>query len=187
MAAMASLALPGMSGFASEIAVFLGMTTSDIYSSPFRTVTIGLSAVGLILTPIYLLSMVRQVFYGTGANLVCDVVPTCDLDDLDLKTQGNEEPACFGTNCVLPVNSRFEDASPREVFIAACFLALIIAIGVYPKLPMQLYDVKTVAVNAQVRDSYAHVTQDNPQLYAKSVWNSTMAETHSPPLLGIIK
>jgi NADH dehydrogenase subunit M (EC 1.6.5.3) len=50
--AMASLALPGMSGFAGEIAVFMGMTTSDVYGSTFRTVTVFLSAVGLILTPI---------------------------------------------------------------------------------------------------------------------------------------
>jgi NAD(P)H-quinone oxidoreductase subunit 4 len=61
---MASLALPGMSGFASEIAVFLGVTTSDVYSDSFKVVVVLLAAVGLILTPIYLLSMLRQVFYG---------------------------------------------------------------------------------------------------------------------------
>lgn len=64
-ASMASLALPGMSGFVSELSVFLGVTTSDVYSSPFKVVVVLLSAVGLILTPIYLLSMLRQVFYGT--------------------------------------------------------------------------------------------------------------------------
>lgn len=61
---MASLALPGMSGFVGELTVFLGVTSSDVYSSPFKIVVIFLSAVGLILTPIYLLSMLRQVFYG---------------------------------------------------------------------------------------------------------------------------
>ncbi|MEY2985649.1 MAG: dehydrogenase subunit 4, Involved in photosystem cyclic electron flow, partial [Cyanobacteriota bacterium] len=44
--AMASLALPGMSGFASELAVFVGVSTSDIYSPTFRTVTVFLAAVG---------------------------------------------------------------------------------------------------------------------------------------------
>ncbi len=43
---MASLALPGMSGFASELAVFVGITSGDIYSSTFRTVTVFLAAVG---------------------------------------------------------------------------------------------------------------------------------------------
>ena len=38
--AMASLALPGMSGFVSELAVFVGVATSDIYSPTFRTVII---------------------------------------------------------------------------------------------------------------------------------------------------
>lgn len=61
---MASLALPGMSGFVGEITVFLGVTTSDVYSSSFKVVVVFLSAVGLILTPIYLLSMLREVFYG---------------------------------------------------------------------------------------------------------------------------
>jgi NAD(P)H-quinone oxidoreductase subunit 4 len=62
-AAMASLALPGMSGFISELTVFLGFTDSS-FSSPFRVVTILLAAVGLILTPIYLLSTLRRVFCG---------------------------------------------------------------------------------------------------------------------------
>ena len=61
---MASLALPGMSGFVGELTVFLGVTTSDVYSTNFKIVVLLLSAVGLILTPIYLLSMLREVFYG---------------------------------------------------------------------------------------------------------------------------
>jgi NAD(P)H-quinone oxidoreductase subunit 4 len=61
---MASLALPGMSGFVGEIMVFLGIAGSDVYSSSFKVIVILLSAVGVILTPIYLLSMLRAVFYG---------------------------------------------------------------------------------------------------------------------------
>jgi NAD(P)H-quinone oxidoreductase subunit 4 len=152
---MASLALPGMSGFASEISVFVGMAASDIYSSTFRTVTVFLAALGVILTPIYLLSMLRQVFYNSGPVPTCDLAPTCDITDTDLKNQGDQEAVCFGTSCVLPVNADFSDARPREVLIAACFLALIIGIGFYPKLATQMYDAKTVAVNVQVRQSYA--------------------------------
>ncbi len=62
---MASLALPGMSGFVGEISVFLGLTASEAYSDAFKVTVILLSAVGIILTPIYLLSMLRRVFYGT--------------------------------------------------------------------------------------------------------------------------
>lgn len=62
--AMASLALPGMSGFVGELMVFLGIASSDVYGSSFKVVVVLLSAVGVILTPIYLLSMLRQVFYG---------------------------------------------------------------------------------------------------------------------------
>jgi NAD(P)H-quinone oxidoreductase subunit 4 len=45
---MASLALPGMSGFVAELVVFFGLITSPKFM---------LMAIGMILTPIYLLSM----------------------------------------------------------------------------------------------------------------------------------
>jgi NAD(P)H-quinone oxidoreductase subunit 4 len=187
ISAMASLALPGMSGFASELSVFVGVTTSDIYGSTFRTVTVFLASVGVILTPIYLLSMLRQVFYNSGAVPTCDITPSCDITDVELQNQGDQEAVCFGTNCVLPAEAEFSDARPREVFIAACFLVLIIGIGIYPKMAMQMYDVKTVAVNAQVRQSYTEIAQGNPQIYAKGFLVPQIAESEVAPVLGIVK
>lgn len=187
IAAMASLALPGMSGFASELAVFIGFTTSGVYSETFRMVTVFLSAVGLLLTPVYLLSMLKQVFYGSGNALVCDVVPSCDLNDLDLKIQGNEEAACFGNSCDLPIQATFTDATPREVLIAACFLSLIVAIGFYPKLATQMYDVKTVAVNSQVQDVYLEMAQTNPQIYAGNLNPPAFSRSSAAPALGIVQ
>ncbi|NJR50539.1 MAG: NAD(P)H-quinone oxidoreductase subunit 4 [Leptolyngbyaceae cyanobacterium CSU_1_3] len=70
---MASLALPGMSGFVGELAVFLGFTTSEAYNPAFKAVVILLSAVGLIVTPMYLLSMLREMFYGQEGNAVVGV------------------------------------------------------------------------------------------------------------------
>ncbi|HIK27139.1 MAG: photosynthetic/respiratory NAD(P)H-quinone oxidoreductase subunit D1 [Oscillatoriaceae bacterium SKW80] len=61
---LASLALPGMSGFVAELMVFVGFATSDVYNPIFKVVVIFLAAVGVILTPIYLLSMLREIFYG---------------------------------------------------------------------------------------------------------------------------
>jgi NAD(P)H-quinone oxidoreductase subunit 4 len=62
--AMASLALPGMSGFVAELMVFVGFATSDAYNLVFRVVIVSLAAIGVILTPVYLLSMLREIFYG---------------------------------------------------------------------------------------------------------------------------
>lgn len=62
--ALASLALPGMSGFVAELMVFVGFATSDAYNSTFKVVVVILAAVGVILTPVYLLSMLREIFYG---------------------------------------------------------------------------------------------------------------------------
>ena len=61
---LASLALPGMSGFVSELMVFTGFVTDEVYTLPFRVVMAALAAIGVILTPIYLLSMLREIFFG---------------------------------------------------------------------------------------------------------------------------
>lgn len=125
---MASLALPGMSGFVGELSIFLGLATSDVYSSVFKVVVVFLTAVGLILTPVYLLSMFRQVFYGQ-------------------------------TNSELKIEKYMGDASSREIFITACLLVPIIGIGLYPKIATETYDVKTVAIAAQVRNALPLVAQ----------------------------
>ncbi|NET26649.1 NAD(P)H-quinone oxidoreductase subunit 4 [Okeania sp. SIO1I7] len=180
VSAMASLALPGMSGFASELMVFVGVTSSDVYSSAFRTVTVFLAAVGLILTPIYLLSMLRQMFYSTGK------APACILKDTPYENEVLDEAVCYGTNCVLPANAIYTDARPREVAIAACFLVLIIGIGLYPKMATRMYDVKTVAVNSQVRQSYTFA-KANPQLFAKGPLFPKMPESEVLSVSGIFK
>ncbi len=61
---LASLALPGMSGFIAELMVFVGFAGSNAYDPTFKTIVIILAAVGVILTPIYLLAMLREIFYG---------------------------------------------------------------------------------------------------------------------------
>ena len=182
IASMASLALPGMSGFASELSVFVGVTTSDIYSPTFRTVTVFLAAVGVILTPIYLLSMLRSVFYGAGEGSTCELVDPGNFSD-----PGNQNANCFGTSCVLPSEAHFNDANPREIFIAACFLLLVVGIGFYPKLATGMYDATTVAVNAQVRDSYITIAESDPQIYAQGFLAPQIAKSEPAPILGTLR
>jgi NAD(P)H-quinone oxidoreductase subunit 4 len=177
---MASLALPGMSGFISELSVFVGVATSDIYSSPFRTVTIALAAVGVILTPIYLLSMLRQVFFNSGAAPVCALPSNTGVVSVE------QNSVCFGTNCVLPANAHFTDAKPREMFIAACLLLPIIGIGLYPKLLTQSYDATTVQIASRARTVVSTVAHQPLQ------WSTTTAaapalQSSTAELLGIVK
>ena len=61
---LASLALPGMSGFVSEITVFLGLTSNADFTVGFRVIAVVLAAIGVVLTPVYLLSLCRRVFFG---------------------------------------------------------------------------------------------------------------------------
>ena len=147
--AMASLALPGMSGFVAELSIFLGIANSDVYSQSFKVGIIFLTAVGLIITPIYLLSMLREVFYG------------------------KQNPA-------LKIEKFSIDVQPREIYITACLLIPIIAIGLYPKLVTDSYDVKTMEVNAKVNDALSVVAakEDNKlNVNLLSSW-------HSPALIA---
>ncbi|KAG8503642.1 hypothetical protein CXB51_001787 [Gossypium anomalum] len=61
---MASLALSGMSGFVAELIVFFGIITSQKYFLMPKILITFVMAIGMILTPIYSLSMSRQMFYG---------------------------------------------------------------------------------------------------------------------------
>lgn len=153
--AMASLALPGMSGFVGELAVFLGFATSDAYSTSFKVVIVVLAAVGVILSPIYLLSMLRTVFYGKeNAELLEEVTLT--------------------------------DAKPREAFIALCLLVPIIGIGLYPKLATQTYDVKTVAVTSEARNSLP-VVAEQPFHLTLPFSPPTVIGAETKDLAGIVK
>lgn len=62
---MGSLALPGMSGFVAELIVLWGLITSQKYLFMPKILLTFVIAIGMILTPIYSLSMSRQMFYGS--------------------------------------------------------------------------------------------------------------------------
>ncbi len=76
----ASLALPGMSGFVAELMVFVGFATSDAYNSTFKVIIIFLAAIGVILTPIYLLSMLREMLYGPENKELVDHTNLVDAE-----------------------------------------------------------------------------------------------------------
>jgi len=61
---------------------------------------------------------------------------------------------------------------------------LIVGIGFYPKMATQMYDAKTVAVNAQARQAYAQLAQANPQLSAQKFLTP---QSEVLPVLGILK
>lgn len=60
----ASFALPGLSGFVAELMVFFGFSMSSFYPLAIRIYVTLFEAICIILTPIYLISMLRQVFTG---------------------------------------------------------------------------------------------------------------------------
>ena len=66
LAAMANLALPGLSGFVGESLIFYGVFSADSPASGFDPVKISaaVSALGVILTAAYMLWVNQRVFYG---------------------------------------------------------------------------------------------------------------------------
>ena len=124
--------------------------------------------------------MLRQMFYSTGQ------APACLLKDTPYENELLDETVCFGTNCILPAEAVYTDARPREVAIATCFLALIIGIGLYPKVETGMYDAKIVAVNAQVREAYTFA-KANPQLFAKGFLFPSIPESEVLSVSGVFK
>jgi NAD(P)H-quinone oxidoreductase subunit 4 len=51
---------------------------------------------------------------------------------------------------------------------------------------MQVYDAKTVAVNAEVRQSYIQIAQDNPRIYANQLLVPKIAQAQKSPALDKI-
>jgi NAD(P)H-quinone oxidoreductase subunit 4 len=151
-ATMASLALPGMSGFVGELAVFLGFATSDVYNPEFRATVVILAAVGVILSAVYLLSMLREIFYGTES-------PRLNLD------------------------AALADLKPRELAVSLCLLIPIVAIGIYPKLATQTYDVKVVDVASRVRSNFPIVAQQRSPFFSQqAIQAPTIAELDAPAI-----
>ena len=61
---MASLALLGMSGFVAKLIVFFGIITSQNFFLIKKILITFVMAIGMILTPIYSLYILRQMLYG---------------------------------------------------------------------------------------------------------------------------
>jgi NADH-quinone oxidoreductase subunit M len=105
VALFASMGLPGLSGFISEILVFLGAFNSGIGSAEggalrisFQSMTI-VAAVGVVLTAAYLLWMMQRVFFGP----------------LNEKYKG------------------YGDLTGREMFSLLPLVVVVVVLGVYPK------------------------------------------------------
>ena len=119
---MAALALPGLSGFVAELMVLLGFTASDSYPTAFKTIIILMAAAGIILSAIYSLTNLRQIFFGSahGHGLT-------DKIGIDLR--------------------------PREGFVAACLLLLILGIGLYPQLATDVFETKVTAMTSGINQT----------------------------------
>ncbi|WP_346292826.1 NAD(P)H-quinone oxidoreductase subunit 4 [Sphaerothrix gracilis] len=150
--AMASLALPGMSGFVGELSVFLGLATSDAYNAFFKALVIFLAAAGVILSPIYLLSMLRRIFYGEPSPALAEI------------------------------SAQFSDIKPRESFIALCLIIPIIAIGLYPQIAIQTYNVKTVEVANRAQSALPLIADRSVPLYSQILATPQLTTAANPQM-----
>jgi NADH-quinone oxidoreductase subunit M len=127
VALFASMGLPGLSGFISEILVFLGAFNSNLgardlggglssmINISFASMTI-ISAFGVVLTAGYLLWMMQRVFFG-------------------------------------PLNEKYKgyaDVTGREMFTLIPLVIVVIALGVYPKPLIDLTQTSVQVVQKHV-------------------------------------
>jgi NADH-quinone oxidoreductase subunit M len=120
VALFASMGLPGLSGFISEILVFLGAFRSDIADSSsvhlsFQSMTI-VAAIGVVLTAAYLLWMMQRVFFGP----------------LNEKYKG------------------YADLNAREMFSLVPLVFVVLLFGIYPKPLIDLTKNSVDATQAHV-------------------------------------
>jgi NADH-quinone oxidoreductase subunit M len=132
IALFASMGLPGLSGFISEILVFLGAFNSNLGSMgrsmlgmSFQSMTI-ISAFGVVLTAGYLLWMMQRVFFGP----------------LNEKYKG------------------YADVNGRELFTLVPLVIVVIALGVYPKPLLNLTQKSVASVQEHVMQSNGMLASD---------------------------
>ncbi|MDC0834205.1 NAD(P)H-quinone oxidoreductase subunit 4 [Leptolyngbya valderiana BDU 20041] len=112
---LASLALPGMSGFIAELMVFVGFATSDAYSLTFRIVVVFLAAVGVILTPIYLLSMLREILYGPENKELVEHEVLVDAEPREVFVIGSLLVPIIGIGLYPKILTQMYDATTVEL------------------------------------------------------------------------
>ncbi|MBI3828084.1 MAG: NADH-quinone oxidoreductase subunit M [Planctomycetes bacterium] len=141
LALFASMGLPGLSGFISEILVFLGSFRSNMGSLPgvskpelsFQSMTV-IAAFGVILTAAYLLWMMQRVFFG-------------------------------------PLNERykgFADMNARELFTLVPLAVMVIAFGIYPQPLINLTKRSVESLQAHVLHSKSIDSGEVPKTLAAS-------------------
>ena len=112
---LASLALPGMSGFVAELMVFVGFATSDAYSLTFKILAILLAAVGVILTPIYLLSMLREILYGPENKELVEHEALVDAEPREVFIIGSLLVPIFGIGLYPKLITQMYDATTVQL------------------------------------------------------------------------
>ncbi|MDK1081150.1 MAG: NADH-quinone oxidoreductase subunit M [Anaerolineae bacterium] len=101
--ALSSMGLPGLNGFIGEFTILLGAFGSTAINNPWYA---GLSALGIIMAAIYILTMFQNMFLGPEGSIV-----------EELKKRGHV----------------LRDLNRREIIIMIPMLIFIFWVGLYPK------------------------------------------------------
>lgn len=113
--AMASLGLPGLAGFWGEFPVILASySPAGILSEELFRVFMVVAAIGTVLAAGYLLWMLQKAAFGTRGG-----------GSVDLTDHGSEVPAA---------DTAIQDTTKREWVAWTPLLALILGLGVYPRV-----------------------------------------------------
>ncbi len=142
VALFASIGLPGLNGFIGEYLILQGAMNAGFWYAAG-------GATGVILGAIYMLRMFRTLMFGEtreaaadGPNAHAMTAPETTISGAEVR--GPEAPETDAPSMVLPEtttatdtmptrSAAWRDVTPRETFVLAAVLAVIVWIGVAPQ------------------------------------------------------
>jgi NADH-quinone oxidoreductase subunit M len=136
---MASVGLPGLSGFVGEFLVILGTFSAErsmagLPPSLFvhAKLLAGVCALGVVLGAVYMLWLFQRMMFGPLSN---------------------------------PLNRKLKDLSPREVFVLLPMLVMAFWLGIYPSTFLKDIDPAVVRTIAAFKQKYAaKPSADGPRM-----------------------
>src|SRR4051795_9809268 len=141
IAGLASLSLPGTNSFVSEFLVLIG-------SFPTRPVFTVIATTGMILAALYILLMYQRTMQGPPRGVLLQESPA-EADAAREPVHGGGTATAVATVTAPRRTLRVLDLDRRELAVVTPLIALIIALGVYPK---PLLDIIAPAVSATMSD-----------------------------------
>ena len=133
VAGLASMGMPGFSGFVAELQVLIGAWKAFQTFPAFPTLAV-LAGLGILIGVAYTLRAIQKAFFSG------DPEPSAGAGASAFSERAGSNPGRDGQENPLKEQHRFEDISVPERVGAAMLMATTLAVGIYPRLLLDLIE-----------------------------------------------